>query len=337
MALMKRVFAGLVISSFFAGCGSSGGTSGSFPTITPPIKAATPAGFKNATMLPMDRGVHHLFTSLDISEFENNFFVSGPTVLFNITSNVDNRIQFFNTSTTKSGCLSATPVAYTITPAGQATPITMYAQCYTTISSGFTGDPGLIMIGKNNGATYVWDANGAGWVAAIATPDGSSYDIHAWYSVGIGNGVSGSGGGTCGGSWDDCSYAVAEVSTIAATGAFEMTAAGIGIGYCGVQFASDGTVTWAEGSVDGPSCTSTESLCVLSSDEQTPASGGVCASGTPFSWTTPIGRITGSGPQGAFGASGYPGLSQDNVTLNGTSTDSVHFGPTSPPSGVAQF
>jgi len=137
-------------------------------------------------------------------------------------SHIVSMADFFNTSTTSSGCLSATPVAYTITSAGQATAVTMYAQCYTTITSGFTGDPGLILIGSKGGKTYVYDVNGAAWTAAIATPDGSSYDIHAWYSAGIGNGASGTGGGQCGSAWDKCSYGVAEVYTNAAAGTFEM-------------------------------------------------------------------------------------------------------------------
>jgi hypothetical protein len=323
---------GLLLSA--SGCG---GSSGSFPTITPPIQAVTPAGLKNSGF----SGLRPALTGgLSITQFKTDFFGTGPTVLFNITNSVDGRISFFNNNSTKSGCLSATPVAYTITPAGQASPVTMYAQCYTTIPSGFTGDPGLILIGKNNGVTYIWDANGAAWVAAIATPDGGSYDIHAWYSVGIGNGKSGSNGGQCGnaGAFDDCSYGVAEIYTNAGTGAFEMAAAGIGVGYCGVQLASDGMNTYADGSA-GPVCAATDDLCVLSSDETTVVGGrgGICTPGgsAAFTHTTAIGIETGSGPTTSWGNSPYPTV--PNVVLNGTSTDSVHFGPTTPPAGVAQF
>jgi hypothetical protein len=330
------------------GCGKSG-KSGSFPDITPPIKAAVPSALKGSSFMAelrgqdlaqaISRAVQPRTVNSFLTNFYNDFFVTGPTVLLNITSSVDDRINFFNTGSTSSGCLSATPVAYTITPAGQSSPVTMYAQCYTTVTSAGSWDPGLIMIGQNNGVTYVWDANGAAWTAAIATPDGSSYDVHAWYSVGLGNGQSGSG--SCGSTWDGCSYGVAEVYSNASSGAFEMTAAGIGVGYCGIQFASDGTNTYVTGSADGgSSCASlTSGTCLLNSDEATSASGGICSASSPFSHTTAVGISTGthtSGQGGAsFGPSTYP--STTNVTLNGTSTDSVHFGPTSPPSGVAQF
>jgi hypothetical protein len=332
------------------GCGSkssSTGVSGSFPTITPPIKAATPAGLKGSSLMASLTGsgvqtgnLERLLTaSLDLSQFKTDFFGTGPTVLFNITAAVDDRINGFNSGSTTSGCLSATPVAYTITPAGQANPITMYAQCYMSTGSSFTGDPGIVMIGKKNDVTYIWSAVGAGWVGAMATPDGSSYDIHAWYSVGIGNGASGSTG-SCSSQWDQCSYGVAEVYTNASSGVFEMASAGLGMGYAGIQLASDGTNTYAIGdSGNGTNAT----LCVKSSDESTSASGGVCSASTPFSVTTAIGVKAGTGPATTVSPSGvswnvsaYP-TSGPNVTLDGTTSDSVHFGPTAVPSGVAKF
>jgi len=347
---VKKIILFAIAGMFIAlaqGCSSSsggGGSSNRFPQITPPIEAATPAGLKSAFMdavrlagpMTLNASFVNPFSgSLSISQFETDFFQTGPTVLFNITTNVDNRMAFFN-GQTSSNCLTSTPVPYTITPAGQAGPVTMYAQCYTQITSGFTGDPGLIMVGQNNGITYIWDANGAAWTAAIAKPDGNSYDVHAWYSVGIGNGVSGSGAGQCGTSWDGCSYGVAEVSSTASTGAFEMTAAGIGVGYCGVQFASDGTNTYGIGSVDGGgSCEAQATLCLLSSNESTTASGGICTAATPFSVTTAIGTIGGTANSVTWGTSTYPASA--NVTLNGTATDSVHFGPTTPPAGVTSF
>lgn len=347
-----------VSAAMTQGCGS-GSSSGSFPSISPPVKAAVPAGFGGTASIMDEVRVPYslsaMFESavapfnnktLPVSTFNTDFFQTGPTVLLNITGGVDNRASAYTSSS--SSCKTATPVSYKITPAGQsAAGVTMYASCSQQINSGFTGDPGVVLYGTQGGNFYVYQAVGTSWTAAILTPDGSSFDVHLWYSVGIGNGIAGSNGGQCGtvGQFDSCSYGVAEVLTNAASSTFQMSAAGVNMGYCGVQLGSDGTNTFAKGSAGvGGSCAGVDSVCVLSKDEQTAATGGICSSATPFgnpsatpsTGTVAIGISTGAGKAiPTIAASTYP--TSTNVTLDGTSTDAVHFGPTSIPAGVASL
>jgi hypothetical protein len=57
--------------------------------------------------------------------------------------------------------------------------------------------------------------------------------------------------------------------------------------------------------------------------------------GCPTSFTLPaLGRRAGAGAHD-FGASTYP--DSPNVTLDGTNTDSLHFGPETPTAGVGNL
>jgi len=61
------------------------------------------------------------------------------------------------------------------------------------------------------------------------------------------------------------------------------------------------------------------------------------AQNTDLTFTlTPLGRNAATGVQGSYAASAYP-ASGDNVTLNGTASDTIHFGPTSPTTGVGAY
>jgi hypothetical protein len=44
-----------------------------------------------------------------------------------------------------------------------------------------------------------------------------------------------------------------------------------------------------------------------------------------------------AGPGAAWAPSAYPGGPANQVTLDGTPTDSIHFGPTAPTPGVGSF
>ena len=93
------------------------------------------------------------------------------------------------------------------------------------------------------------------------------------------------------------------------------------------------------------SCAPTGTLCVAASDLST---SGTCGDALSTFELAPLGRATSTGPNAGgpgaeagsgatWGASDYPGGTADTVHLDGTSTDSLHFGPTKPTQGVGSL
>lgn len=302
------------------GCGVSG-PAPDLPMISPPVRAATPAGLQ----APAARRLAAAFdAALPPSELHDRFFSgSGPTDLMTLLAQIDQRLAEVNGADRHPTCLDQAPVSYTITPAGQ--PIELDAQCYRQFSGG--GGPAFLQFGVRDGKTSLYVAVGAARLAARITPVAGSteHTVDAWYGVGYTNATG------CGstGTFDDCSYALAELHADPSSRAFEMAVAGIGVGFCGVQFASDGTVLWAVGSGDmGATCNARATACVSASDLATPAT---C---TPSYALPALGRQAGAGAH-EFGASAYPDA--PSVTLDGTDADSLHFGPETPTAGAGNF
>ena len=100
------------------------------------------------------------------------------------------------------------------------------------------GNPAFLQFGVRDGKTSLYVAVGAARLAAIVSPIAGSteHSVDAWYGVGYSNAAG------CGSTetFDDCSYALAELRADPSSEAFEMPIAGIGVGFCGVRFASDG-------------------------------------------------------------------------------------------------
>lgn len=340
--------------------GPNGGANGSapstatFPLVTPPVKAAAPRGFGGATggshATPFHPG---RFLTLDTNDIRSRFFSMGPTNVYGLLGSIDDRIQGYNMRTQNGGpaCMQAEPVAYTIHPFG--TDVSFYAQCVDKIGSSNPADPGFIQFGTKDGVVYYYSAVGAGWTAAILTPNApaptdagppaTTYRVHAWSGVGYLNADG------CGnkGAFDDCSYGVIELVADASTATFEMAVAGIGFGYCGAQLKSNGTLVYGVGSTDmGQTCNAQGTFCVQASDVMTSAT---CDGDDVQMLTlTPLGRRESigsglahlaSGIDGgvAWGASQYPGSDANQVVLDGTGADSLRFGPTSPTAGVGSF
>ena len=312
---------------------------GKYPTLTPAVKSATPQGFQ----------VHTAgFFSLDAADFRSRFFESGPTNLFSILQDVDGRIEDINQQTSKrtSACTSQAAVPYTVTAPGGD--VTLFAQCYESLSTPNGQAGAFVQWGTQDGVFYIYSAIGAEHLAAVATPlqvatgaansgtaiDPNQYSIQLWFGVGYDNAAG------CGSSstWDGCSYGVAEVLANPNTVSFEMSVAGVGFGYCGAQYKSDGVNLYGAGSSDmGSTCNTTDTLCVSASDGTTPAT----CSAAQRAFTLPgLGRQQAvASPatvntSGVWAASAYPGGSANTVVLNGTSTDSLALGPTRPTSGV---
>jgi len=336
MSKLTTIAFGVTCALFvtLSGCSKSSATGIGLPELTPPVKAAAPAGLQSRNLLrsPAD-------LTLDAAEFKSRFFAAGPTYIFDILTGIDSRITEINTRSASStaACLTQSPVEYTITPWGQT--VTMYGQCYEILSGATAQDPKLIQFGVKDGVTYLYVAVGAAWVAAkatLVTGSTTDYTVDAWMGVGYTN-----QGGTCGGgTWDGCSYGVLQIKADSQASTFEMAVSGLGFGFCGAQLKSDGTNVYGTGSTDmGATCNSVDTLCKLASDMTT---AGDCTALTTFDIPA-MGRVaaTSSGATGTipatWGASTYPASPSPAVTLDGTSTDSMYFGPVTPTTGLGLF
>ncbi len=289
-------------------------------------------------------------TAFSVSDLQSRFFMGGPTDVFGILDAVDTIIGQINaaSSTSTSACLTQAPVAYALTQFAAGT--TFYAQCYLDSPT-----PGFTQFGTHNGSIYVYMTQGSGGpeqVAAIVTPiagtanaDGGAplYAVQAWVGIGYSNaGLSAAcpAGGIV--AFDDCSYGVIAITANEATSSFELAAAGLGFGVCGAQLKSDGTNIYAVGSNDMGTCGAAQTVCASAADLTTP---GTCSGSLTSLAITPLGREQTTGPNAAgpgnppnpsafYSASAYPGDAADTILLNGTTSDSLHFGPLAPTPGV---
>lgn len=291
--------------------------------ISPPVRAATPTGLQAPAARRLAAAVD---AALPPSELHDRFFSgSGPTDLMTLLAQIDQRLAEVNGTDRHPACLDQAPVSYTITPAGQS--VELSAQCYRRFSGATAGATAFLQFGVRDDKTSLYVAVGAARLAAVIAPVAGSMEhtVDAWYGVGYTNATG------CGstGTFDDCSYALAELHADPSSKRFEMAVAGIGVGFCGVQFASDGTLLWAVGSGDmGTTCNARTTACVTATDLATTDS---C---TPSYALPAIGRHAGAGAH-QFGASAYPDA--PNVTLDGTASDSLHFGPETPTASAGDF
>jgi hypothetical protein len=266
---------------------------------------------------------------LDPSDIRARFFSAGPTDIFSLIAEIDDRIGEINQRSRDQNvpCLSQPPVPYMLTPFGQTVPF--YAQCVSHISKPTPSNLNFFQFGQNDGVFYLYEAIGAEAIGARLTPvAGSSgqYAVEAWIGVGYDNATS------CGSAtgFDDCSYGMMALKADPSRMYFELAVAGIGFGYCGAQLKSDGLTVYVQGSPDmGLTCADSANVCVSAGDVTMPA---MCAS---MSFDLPsIGRAATAGPNGMWGASqnGSAG-----IVLDGTASDSLAFGPSAPTPGVPEF
>lgn len=337
-----RLLGCVVVCASIACEGSkAAGVRAMLPLITPPVRAATPAGLNGNLKTQSPVGIAGKLLALDSGDLRSRFFSAGPTNIFRILEDVDALISDINRTRADAPCLAQEPIAYDLKPFGQTQ--TFYASCYRFDMPGpVQSSSTLLQFGKKDGAVYLYLASGVAHVAARITPAAGStltaddagtptggYRVDAWIGVGYNNAAE------CGmrTGFDGCSYGVIELHTDESRGRFEMSVAGLGFGYCGAQLSSDGTSVYAVGSPDmGETCLATTELCVAASDVSSPA---VCSAELKQFSAAPLGRTKTAGTTQTFGASEYPGSTANQITLNGTETDSLHFGPLKPTSGVS--
>jgi hypothetical protein len=303
-----------------------GGGPAAIPLIAPPVMAATPAGFNSMSLQRRQGLLPNGFTA---QAFRDRFFSGGPTDVQQLLSSVDDRISEVNAGAAAMprACADLEPVEYTLTPWGQSE--TFYAQCYRAMGTPTALDPAFMQFGSKDGIDYLYVAGGKARLAARIDPiEGTdAFDIMLWYGVGYDNAE------TCGepSAFDGCSYGVTQLHADSSAGQLEMSVAGIGVGFCGVQLTSDSTTIYGAGSSDmGETCNETATLCVDSVDLETPAT---CEPAPPFTLVA-VGRLAASGSHES-GVSPYPAV--PNIVLDGTITDSLHFGPEIPTEGVGDF
>lgn len=308
--MSTRALTRTVVFTIVAGGSGCDGPGADLPRITPPVKAALPAGLGGSAVARVNAPL------LDPTDIQTRFFSEGPTSLYRILGDIDQRIDEIN-GITDAPCLTQDPVPFIVTAWGQS--VTAVAQCHQLL------DGGLVQFGRDaSGVIYIYSAIGDGRLLAEMTPlaEPDTYSVHAWLAVGVKTPMCGTSRG---------SYGVIELVANEGQGTFEMTVAGTGFGYCGAQLRSDGASVYFTGSRDMMTCTSTESTCGAAADVATSATCG--ATTTTFSLPA-LGRVAGCD----FAASDYPGGNANVVTLDGMSTDAVlSFGPISPTPGTGAF
>jgi hypothetical protein len=312
----------LLLCAVLGGCAAST-PSAELPLISPPVQAAIPSALQTSS----PRKLTTLDGTLSAPQLRERFFSgAGPTDLMTILGTIDERLAEINDGG-HPACLDQPAITYTIRPFGHD--VALAAQCFRVLGPSTDGGVDFLQFGARNGKTTLYISVGQIRLAAIIAPiEGSTeHLVDAWYGVGYGNATS------CGatGTFEDCSYAATQLYANPVTHAFEMSVAGIGVGFCGVQFASNGASIYGIGSTDmGTTCNDPLRLCVSADDLTAP---GTCA--TPAAYVLPaLGRTAGAGAQ-TFAASCYPGV--PNITLDGTEADSLHFGPLAPTDGAGDF
>jgi hypothetical protein len=263
---------------------------------------------------------------IDATSIRSRFFSSGPTDILNILGGLDGRLAEIEerAADSKRACLDSAPVALDVAVFGGT--FSMKVQCYDEFGDG----SGFMIFGRDGSTWYVFERVGAVITAGKATDlGGGKAEVEVYGGVGISNGAN----------WDSMSYAGYHIKANNSSSTLEMTAAGVGVGYCGVHLKSDGTNLFVYGSPEGAgtACSAIDSACVLTSSL---SGSGSCAAidQTTFGMTG-LGRIAVTGATGqSWLSSTYP-ASGANLTINGTSSDSIHFGPTtaSEVSGTSKF
>ena len=273
------------------------------------------------------------------SDIRDRFFhpAGGPVDVWQILAGVDRDIASLNARLADADCAEGPAVAYTIRPFGapDGETRTFWAQCVerhpVTDPQGNDFGESLTIYGAHAGHVYLYTSSAMVRLAAdvtLAEEEGTSPPrVELLYAVGIMNAE------RCGstGTYDGCSYGVAEIRAEPATGRFEMATAGVGIGFCGVQLRSDGSALRTTGSRDGGSqCSPASTLCVRADDLTSESE---CSALGAFELRA-LGRIAG-GAATTQAASLYPEV--PNVQLDGTPQDATGFGPSEPPTFAHLF
>eukprot|EP00808_Paulinella_micropora_P014431 g75724.t1 len=301
------------------------GKPANLPLVRPPVQDSTPPGLQTTGNRRLKRVVQQGDDL--ISQVKSRFFTDdGPVNIFDILADVDSRIAGIN-SRNNLPCLVNAPLTLSLDDFTQTTKVDFRVQCSDIWGSG--GPPGGMMYGRSNvgsGPWHIYVYGGAGPVAArVSNLTAAQEQVEIWLSVGYTNTPT----------WDGMSYCVAQIVAVPDLNQLEMSAAGLGIGFCGAQFVSNGTFIKFTGSSDmGATCLAEETLCANATD-LTQVNETNC-DGLSFSLPA-LGRKSAASANAMMngqphGASAYPATA--NVRLDGTASDAIHFGPTASLTGL---
>ncbi len=341
------------VSLLSGGCSSSNttasGTTTTIPLITPLIEKAIPTGLGGKETAAFESRIQRSspvsILTLNSSDIQTRFFSSGPTDIFQLLTVVDGLISNVNTAMSGSsagacGTLTAiTTSNFSIYPPEAPTAgIAFYGQCYLTQGTGF------ITYGTDGTKVYIYSFGLVESAAAIITPldsnsnplkvsalaSASYYNIEAWLTVGYNNTP-----------WDSGSHGVvhllasntpASTATSTTSPKFELTAAGVGFGYCGIQLKSDGTNVYANGSTDmGQTCAALDTLCVSAANFTT---AGTCTGSMSYNIATSTNPATSTVTQFNLIPYGREGGAYESPSQTNTYNQGYTFGASTYPGGT---
>jgi hypothetical protein len=315
-----------------SGTSSSSSSSLVLPLVTPPIEESAPSGLLVDT--PSQKRRHQVlderlkrtytsrrllsFTSTDVRD---RFFreLGGPTNLWDLLAEVDSRIQGVNQRIEQFTCFETAPrVPYNLT-LWLGRNVTLYAQCIDrfTNPNGTANSELFGLYSLTNQSMELYMSMGETMLAAQVTLDATNLTtanvthVRLWYSVGLSN-VNGS-------------HAVVEILADVRARVFEMSAAGVGIGFCGARLHSQGSTLTAYGSAEAGACqcASVATVCSQSSDVSVAVN---CSETLPTFQLDALGRSTVEASLCTFNHSLYP-VDGPYVQLSTVHRDDAYFGP----------
>ena len=235
--------------------------------------------------------------------------------MYEILDDIDDRINSINRRGVFS-CVNENAVPYSFEAFGHS--LTLYASCAENLADG-SGDTKFIQFGYKNSTTFNIYMRGGRTIIAgeiLLSNDANSTvtDVKLYYSVGVNSNLT-------------QSHGVAQLHARPREKYIEMTVAGVGVGYCGAQMRAGQDRVYIKGSArPGPTCDSTDDVCVLASDV---AVSSTCTSDQKAFSLTPLGRLAISGT--SEDASDYPGGASNQVSFSSDGlNDDTNFGPTEP-------
>jgi hypothetical protein len=302
---------------------SSTSPTGNLPLITPPIQAAAPSGLgdSNHTNTALKRRHLLSFTSTDVRD---RFFraAGGPTNMWDLLAEVDSRIAEMNMRVKQFPCLGGgTLVPYNLT-LWHGRNETLHAQCSDRYNdpNGTAIPDAFGLFSLHNHTFELFMGFGETMLAARVTLQSNNLTsenvtrVELWYSVGLSN-VNGS-------------HAVVQIVAQPQERVFEMTAAGVGIGFCGVHLYASNNTLLVHGSGDTPACQCGEvtTVCCDGADIATTVP---CGAWPDFQ-LPPLGRSVVDASLCVFNQSLYP-AEGPYVQLSTLIRDEAYFGPRTPP------
>ena len=291
------------------------------PLLKPPVEESAPTSLQDASSRRRLRfdlypPIDHRRLALDATDVKSRFFSTSATNVYDILDDIDDRINEFNRRGVFSCINDVAAVPYSFEAFGND--LTFYASCAENLADD-PATPKFIQWGYKNSTTFnIYMRGGATIIAGelMLSNDVNRTvtDVMLYYSVGVSSDLT-------------QSHGVATVRARPREKYIEMAVAGVGIGYCGAQLRADENRVYIKGSArSGPTCDSTDDVCVLASDVTVTST---CTAAQKDFSLTAIGRQAISGT--SVDASDYPGGASNQVIFSSDGmNDHTDFGPTEP-------